>query len=149
MAVVQAKQRVDLLFRAFADRTRLSPSSTCCRMARCAWATWSISSACLSRTSRHLAYLRRAKLVVVRKAGLWCFYSLTIPQSEFHDKLLECLECCFADVPEIKADQARARKLRKSGKGCCPTSEHVSRVTKNGHTKACCVKPSRTKANCR
>jgi DNA-binding transcriptional ArsR family regulator len=73
------------------------------------------------KTSRHLAYLRKAGLVVVRKAGPWSYYSLASPQATFHQKLVECLGCCFADVPEIRADVARATKLKKSG-GCCPNS---------------------------
>ena len=71
------------------------------------------------RISRHLAYLRKAKLVVVRKTGLWKHYSLAPAKTAFHKKLLECLEKCFGEVPEIKADAARAARIRKSG-GCCP-----------------------------
>lgn len=37
-----------------------------------------------------------------------------------HHKLLDCLAACFTDVPELKKDAARARKLRKAG-GCCPS----------------------------
>jgi ArsR family transcriptional regulator len=68
--------------------------------------------------SRHLAYLRRAKLVETRKSGLWMYYSLAPATSEFHRRLLDCLTACFADVPELKKDAARAKKLKKTG-GCC------------------------------
>jgi ArsR family transcriptional regulator len=71
------------------------------------------------RISRHLAYLRKAHLVVARKSGLWCRYSLAPAKTAFHRKLLECLEKCFKEVPELQADQARSAKIRKSG-GCCP-----------------------------
>jgi len=71
--------------------------------------------------SRHLAYLRRSQLVETRKSGLWMYYSLAAAKSEFHRKLLDCLTACFADVPELKKDATRAKKLRKSG-GCCEPS---------------------------
>lgn len=68
--------------------------------------------------SRHLAYLRRSHLVETRKSGLWMYYSLAAPKSEFHRKLLDCLTACFADVPELRKDGVRAAKLRRDG-GCC------------------------------
>ncbi|MEO8379148.1 MAG: metalloregulator ArsR/SmtB family transcription factor [Acidobacteriota bacterium] len=71
--------------------------------------------------SRHLAYLRRSALVKTRRSGLWMYYSLARAKSEFHHRLLDCLTACFADVPELKKDAARAKKVRKAG-GCCPAS---------------------------
>jgi hypothetical protein len=35
-----------------------------------------------------------------------------------HASLLKCLDTCFTDVSEIKADERRARSLVKFG-GCC------------------------------
>ena len=69
--------------------------------------------------SRHLAYLRRSALVETRKSGLWMYYSLASAKNEFHRKLLDCLTACFTDVPELKKDAARVKKLKASG-GCCP-----------------------------
>ena len=71
------------------------------------------------KASRHLAYLKKAGLVVARKSEQWHYYSLAPAKSPFHQKLLECLACCFSDVPEIRDDLARAEKVKKSG-GCCP-----------------------------
>lgn len=69
--------------------------------------------------SRHLAYLRRAGLVVGRKQGLWSYYGLSPAEGAFHASLLSCLETCFALVPAMQADERRALKVRKGG-GCCP-----------------------------
>ena len=71
-----------------------------------------------STISRHLAYLRRSVLVKTRKSGLWMYYSLSPANSEFHRRLFDCLAACFVDVPELKKDRARARKLKATG-GCC------------------------------
>ena len=69
--------------------------------------------------SRHLAYLRKSGLVVACKQGLWIHYSLAPAQHPFHQKLLECIECCLVDVPELKADAKRLGRIRTSG-SCCP-----------------------------
>jgi hypothetical protein len=42
------------------------------------------------------------------------YYSLSPAKSEFHRKLLDCLTACFADVPELKKDTARTKKVRKA-----------------------------------
>lgn len=72
-----------------------------------------------AKASRHLAYLRKAHLVIAREEGLWNFYSLAPARHPFHKKLLECLGVCFGDVPGLERDLERARAVRKSG-GCCP-----------------------------
>ena len=113
--------QVDLVFRAFCDRTRLRILSLLRDGELCVGDIVESLQSPQPKVSRHLAHLRKAGLVTVRKEGLWCHYSLASPQSDFHRGLLECAITCFKDVPEIKSDNARVRKLRKSG-GCCPKS---------------------------
>ncbi len=110
---------VDLMFRAFSDRTRLRILHVLQGGELCVGDIVEILRAPQPRISRHLAYLRKADLVVARKSGQWSHYSLAPAKTSFHRKLLECLAKCFGEVPEIKADAARAAKVRKSG-GCCP-----------------------------
>jgi ArsR family transcriptional regulator len=106
--------RVDVMFRAFSDRTRLRilnllrPGELCvCDLVR-------VIGAPQPKVSRHLAYLRKAGLVRARKEGLWMYYELSPVKNDFHRKLLECLECCFtAEVPEL------ARDMKALGKACC------------------------------
>lgn len=112
---------IDLMFRAFSDRTRLRILHLLQHGELCVGDIVESLRAPQPRISRHLAYLRKASLVVVRKSGQWSHYSLSPAQSAFHRKLLECLGKCFGEVPEIKADAARAAKIRESG-GCCATS---------------------------
>jgi ArsR family transcriptional regulator len=111
--------RTDLMFRAFSDRTRLRILSLLQDGECCVGDLATILRVEQPAASRHLAYLRRAGLVAVRKAGLWSYYSLAPAQTPFHQKLLECLACCFTEVPQIRTDRARARKLEEGG-GCCP-----------------------------
>jgi ArsR family transcriptional regulator len=119
MKTARAASRIDIMFRAFSDRTRLRILSLLQDGECCVGDIADILKVEQPTASRHLAYLRRAGLVRVRKAGLWSHYSLAPAEVPFHAKLLECLACCFQAVPQVRADQARARKLRDHG-GCCP-----------------------------
>ena len=111
---------VDLLFRAFSDRTRLRILHLLLRGEMCVGDIVASLQVPQPKVSRHLAHLRKAGLVRVRKCGLWSYYSLAAAEAPFHVKLLECLGACFSDVPEIQADEQRAKKVGESG-GCCPS----------------------------
>ena len=113
---------VDLMFRAFSDRTRLRILSLLRMREVCVGDIVEILQVPQPRISRHLAYLRKAGLVTVRKAGIWSYYSLASAQTAFHKKLLSCMANCFSEVPQIQEDQARAAEIKKSG-GCCPSSK--------------------------
>ena len=116
----EAPRRVDAMFRAFSDRTRLRILHLLRGGELCVGDIVEILQMPQPRVSRHLAYLRKSNLVMVRRSGLWCHYSLSPAKTPFHRKLLECLDKCFGDVPELQADDRRAKKARKSG-GCCPS----------------------------
>jgi ArsR family transcriptional regulator len=113
------KDRVNLLFRAFSDRTRLRILHLLIGGELCVGDLVGILRVPQPTASRHLAYLRRAGLVVPRKKGLWNFYRLAPARTLFHRNLLRCLQNCYHDVPELKTDQAKGQAMRKSG-GCCP-----------------------------
>jgi ArsR family transcriptional regulator len=117
MKFVAPKNRVDFLFRAFSDRTRLrilnllKPGELCvCDLVRALGSPQ-------PKISRHLAYLRKAGLVTARKEGLWMHYQLAPAKSRFHQKLMECLSCCFADLPEL------AKDARRRPDGCCNSTK--------------------------
>jgi ArsR family transcriptional regulator len=115
----EGQDTVDLMFRAFSDRTRLRILNVLQGGELCVGDIVACLRAPQPRISRHLAYLRKAHLVLVRKTGLWSHYSLAPAKTPFHRKLLECLAKCFTEVPALQADAARAAKIRRSG-GCCP-----------------------------
>lgn len=119
MVALRSKVGVDRMFRAFADRTRLRILHILKDGELCVGDIVDILQVRQAKASRHLAYLRRAGLVVSREEGLWNFYSLAPAQHPFHRKLLECLGVCFADVPGLSRDLDRAKAVRSSG-GCCP-----------------------------
>jgi ArsR family transcriptional regulator len=119
---METRNRVDLMFRAFSDRTRLRILHLLKHREHCVGDLVSILRVPQPTASRHLAYLRRAGLVVVRKAGQWSYYSLATADGPFHRNLLHCIGSCFADVPELRADAERAAKVKTAG-GCCPAKK--------------------------
>ena len=115
-----ATNRVNLMFRAFSDPIRLRILHLVQDGELCVCDLVAILRLPQPTISRHLTYLRRAGLVNVRQERSWNFYTLIPGRSTFHKKLLGCLGACFADVPELTKDLARAREIRARG-GCCPT----------------------------
>jgi ArsR family transcriptional regulator len=111
---------VDLMFKAFSDRTRLRLLNLLSAGEACVCDLVDVIGAPQPKVSRHLAYLRRAGLVVGRKDGLWMHYRLAPATSEFHKSLLNCLACCFQSVPELAKDSRRLeRKTGCSSSDCC------------------------------
>ena len=108
---------VDRMFRAFSDRTRLRILHLLRDDELCVCDLVQTIGVPQPKVSRHLAYLRRAGLVVARKEGLWSYYKLAPARDPFHQKLLDCLTCCFGSVPELATD-AKALAANK-GRNCC------------------------------
>lgn len=108
------------MFRAFSDRTRLRLLHLLVTGELCVCDLVDVIGAPQPKVSRHLAYLRKAGLVQVRKDGLWSYYRLAPARGAFHQKLLECLSCCFREVPELAKDAARLPS------GMCGTTRTAS-----------------------
>ena len=117
MRVKNTANPVDVMFRAFSDRTRLRILHMLRGGELCVCDIVDVLRVPQPKASRHLAYLRRAGLVVARKDGLWAYYRLAPAKSDFHQSLLSCLACCFASVPELAADARRLRRTKPAG-GC-------------------------------
>ncbi|HEX4072541.1 MAG TPA: metalloregulator ArsR/SmtB family transcription factor [Planctomycetaceae bacterium] len=115
MKTVRAKS-VDRVFRALSDRTRLRILHLLLPGELCVCHLVDVLDLPQPKVSRHLAYLRRAGLVIARKEGLWNYYRLLPAKSEFHQKLLQCLESCFREMPELAHD---AEQLKKSIRQWC------------------------------
>ncbi|MCO8124777.1 metalloregulator ArsR/SmtB family transcription factor [Stieleria sp. TO1_6] len=109
---------INTMFRAFSDPTRLRILHLLVSGEICVGDLVEILQLPQPAVSRHLAYLRKANLVQVRKSGLWAYYSLAPVQSSFQSKLYECLQECFCDVPELAEDCQRKLQVTQSG-GCC------------------------------
>jgi ArsR family transcriptional regulator len=104
------KSNVNLMFRAFSDRTRLRILHLLLKGEICVCDLVSVTRVPQPTASRHLAYLRRAGLILGRRDGLWNYYRLAPVKTAFHRSLIQCLKECFRDVREISGDDRRAAK---------------------------------------
>ncbi len=117
MLAAPKTRRADLLFRAFSDRTRLRILHLLLGGELCVCDLVTALRVPQPKASRHLAYLRKSRLVLARKEGYWSYYRLAPAGGALHTKLLECLDCCLKDIPELVKDAKALRTCR--GKNCC------------------------------
>jgi ArsR family transcriptional regulator len=101
---------VNLMFRAFSDRTRLRILHLLLGGELCVCDIVTVIKIAQPKASRHLSYLLRAGLIKKRKEGLWAYYQLAPASSPLHRSLFKCLEECFTEMPELAADARRAKR---------------------------------------
>ena len=102
---------IDAVFRALADPTRLRILQLLSDGELCVCDIVDGLSVPQPKASRHLAYLRRAGLVIARKEGLWSYYRLTSPRTTFEKELHGFLAACFRQLPPPPS--------RSKGRRCC------------------------------
>lgn len=107
--------KTDRLFRALSDKTRLRILSLLLTGELCVCDLVKVLGCPQPTASRHLAYLRRVGLVTVRKDGVWAYYQLAPPQSDFEVALKKCIELC-AELPKLVKDSER---LKENCRTCC------------------------------
>jgi ArsR family transcriptional regulator len=97
----------DQMFRAVSDPTRLRILNLLSSGELCVCHIVDALRVPQPKVSRHLAYLRKAGLVEARREGLWIHYRLAPAVNEFHQRLLDCLACCFEEIPAFTKDANR------------------------------------------
>jgi ArsR family transcriptional regulator, arsenate/arsenite/antimonite-responsive transcriptional repressor len=107
--------KMEQLFKAMADQTRLRILALLAGGEVCVCDIHGTLRIPQPRASRHLAYLRRAGLVVDRKAGLWVHYSLADPDDPVLKTLLAGTVHCLSHVPGV----AHKAKDEQPGLPCC------------------------------
>jgi ArsR family transcriptional regulator len=120
MVSVTKKPRIHLMFRACSDPTRLRILGLLRGGELCVCDLVAVIGSPQPTVSRHLAYLRRAGLVLARRDGLWAYYRLAPASGKVHRALLDCLEHCAAELPRIARDAERAKTCCTRPSGCCP-----------------------------
>ena len=99
--------QITKVFRAVSDRTRLRILNLLRGGEVCVCHIVAVLDSPQPTVSRHLAYLRKAGLVVARKEGLWMHYSLAPARSKAHEMLLDCLAQCFEEEGGFSKDAGR------------------------------------------
>ena len=106
------------LFRAFADPTRLRLLNLLLERELCVCDLCAVLDEIQPKGSRHLAYLRRAGLVTVRRDGKWKHYAVMKKPADLERTLLDCVRTCLRDLDVLKDDLKRLRKLPRGR--CAP-----------------------------
>jgi ArsR family transcriptional regulator, arsenate/arsenite/antimonite-responsive transcriptional repressor len=109
------RMRLNTLFQALADRTRLRLVNLLGEGEICVCYFVEILDEPQPKISRHLAYLRRAGLVETRRDGKWMHYRLAAPADPATARILD------AAVAELKNDREMQRDLKALRSACCAT----------------------------
>jgi ArsR family transcriptional regulator len=102
----------DQLFKAFSDATRLRILNLLAQREHCVCEFQQILKVPQPTISRHLAYLRRSKLVQTRRHGKMILYSLAEPRDAVHASLLRCLRGCFTKINFLQRDIEQGKKRK-------------------------------------
>jgi ArsR family transcriptional regulator, arsenate/arsenite/antimonite-responsive transcriptional repressor len=105
----QGRFSLDLLFRAFADLTRLRLLNLIADGDICVCYFVEILHTSQPKISRHLAYLRKAGIVTARRDGKWMHYRLAIPRDEVAARILRETLKHLREKPEMQRDILRLR----------------------------------------
>ncbi len=108
------------LFAALSDRTRLRLLNLMNRREVCVCYFVQILGQSQPKISRHLAYLRRARIVDARREGKWMHYSIRQPANAGAAAILEATLRSFEGDREMQADVARLSRA------CCQLEPFVA-----------------------
>ena len=99
---------LDLLFRGFADPTRLRLLNLLAAGELCVCDLVEILGIPQSTVSRHLRYLHRAGLVEVTRDWKYAHYRLATAELAVHRTLLGCVRTCFQGIAQLDRERALA-----------------------------------------
>ncbi|HET6680297.1 MAG TPA: metalloregulator ArsR/SmtB family transcription factor [Gemmatimonadaceae bacterium] len=99
---------LDAVFKAFADSTRLRLLNVLAAGELCVCDLVELLDLAQPSVSRHLAVLRREGLVDAARDGRFMHYRLAAPVHDVHRSLIGCVRSCFAGVPLLDKERARA-----------------------------------------
>jgi ArsR family transcriptional regulator, arsenate/arsenite/antimonite-responsive transcriptional repressor len=113
---------VDVLFRALADRTRLRLLNLIADKEICVCYFVKTLGMSQPKISRHLAYLRRAGIVAVRRQGRWMHYRLVAHRDAVASAILKETLAHLRQMPAMQRDLGRLET------SCCnPDSSELPR----------------------
>jgi ArsR family transcriptional regulator, arsenate/arsenite/antimonite-responsive transcriptional repressor len=110
---MEKSYNIETLFKALADGTRLRLISLIGESEVCVCFLVEILKTSQPKISRHLAYLRRAKIVVARREGKWMHYRLTEPPDQHAAQIFREVRASLAEYPEFQRDREKLERV------CC------------------------------
>jgi ArsR family transcriptional regulator, arsenate/arsenite/antimonite-responsive transcriptional repressor len=113
MNMAKNNYNLETLFKALADRTRLRLISLIGDSEVCVCFLVAILKISQPKISRHLAYLRQAKIVAARRDGKWMHYRLTEPPDEHAAHIFREVRSSLASHAEMQRDREKLERV------CC------------------------------
>ena len=104
------------IYQCFCDRTRLRILHLLAKSPLCVCHFQEILDEPQVKISKHLAYLRKRKMVVTKRDRNWMIYSIPVRRSRELATNLKCLQDCVQSDAVFKRDLAKLGRLRA---GCC------------------------------
>jgi ArsR family transcriptional regulator len=134
MAKPARPMSLDLLFRALADPTRLRLLNLIADREICVCYFVGILGIPQPKVSRHLAYLRRAGLVLARREGKWMHYRLALPAGkqvdmQFGKKSDEAAPAILRETLRyLRSRPEMQRDLSRLSSACCAPAKFEVRA---------------------
>lgn len=110
---------LELFFAALADRTRLRLIHLIDEDEICVCFFAEVIGTNQPKISRHLAYLKRAGLVSVRRDGKWMHYQITEPKNKRAEEVFKAVRAMLKEDKEMQADRKNLLKMC-----CAPPAPH-------------------------
>src|ERR1700716_2224805 len=104
---------IAILFKALADRTRLRLINLIGDDEVCVCFLVEVLNINQPKISRHLAYLRRAKVVAARREGKWMHYRIVEPPDQHAESIFHEVRASLINDSEMSRDRARLSQI------CC------------------------------
>ena len=117
-------KKIELLFKALADRTRLRLINLMGDDEICVCFLVEVLETNQPKISRHLAYLRRAGVVASRREGKWMHYRIVEPEDEHAARIFSEMRAWLRSDAATQRDRARLTKI------CCAPRLEERRVGK-------------------
>ena len=102
---------LDRFFRALADPTRLRLLNLMSEQEVCVCYFTEVLGAPQPKISRHLAYLRKAGIVVARRDGKWMHYRLTVPKNPHAAAVLKSTMAALRGDKQMQRTASVLREL--------------------------------------
>jgi ArsR family transcriptional regulator len=109
----EERYSLERLFRALADRTRLRLINLMADQELCVCYLVEVIDAPQPKISRHLAYLRRAGIVLARRDGKWMHYKLVVPADPHAAAILKTA------LQALRQDKELQRDFQRLSRACC------------------------------
>ena len=113
MAAEKKIVRLDQLFRALADPTRLRLLNLISQQEMCVCYFTAVLRVPQPKISRHLAYLRKAGIVSARREGKWMHYKLVFPGDLHAASILK------TTMEALRQDREMQRDWERLDRACC------------------------------